>query len=122
VGGAVQLGETAEMAAEREAFEETGINYKVDRLAFVHENFFKGDWGGAKKKDCHEIALYFLMKPKGIKIFDHECLTAGDIKQTVTWLPIEKLNNYELYPHFFKDKLLTMSDIIQHIVRKNDTD
>ena len=42
VGGAVHVGETAEDAAVREVFEETGVRYEVDRLAFVHENFSPG--------------------------------------------------------------------------------
>jgi len=117
VGGAVHLGETAENAALREAFEETGIKYEIDRLAFVHENFFKGDWGGAQDKDCHEIALYFLMKPKGIKKFNHDSITAGNIKETMVWLPIDKLGEYEVYPTFFKDKLKNLEGSIQHIVR-----
>ena len=32
VGGGVHLGETAEEAAIREVYEETGIKYEVDRL------------------------------------------------------------------------------------------
>ena len=43
VGGAVHVGETAEEAAVREVFEETGVRYEVDRLAFIHENFFPGE-------------------------------------------------------------------------------
>ena len=42
VGGGVHMGETAEQAVEREVFEETGIHYEIDRLAFIHENFFDG--------------------------------------------------------------------------------
>lgn len=40
VGGGVHLGEKAEDAVIREVFEETGILYEIDRLAFIHENFF----------------------------------------------------------------------------------
>ena len=41
VGGGVHLNETAEEAVIREVFEETGIHYEVDRLVFIHENFFQ---------------------------------------------------------------------------------
>ena len=37
----IQEGETMEQAVCRETFEETGIPYEIDRLAFVQENFFK---------------------------------------------------------------------------------
>ncbi|MDF2557691.1 MAG: hydrolase [Bacillales bacterium] len=40
VGGGVHMGETSEDAIIREVYEETGIKYEIDRLAFIHENFF----------------------------------------------------------------------------------
>lgn len=43
IGGAVHMGESAEEAVKREVFEETGVKYEVERLAFIHENFFEGD-------------------------------------------------------------------------------
>lgn len=42
IGGGVHLGENAEEAVRREVLEETGLPYEIDRLAFVHENFFEG--------------------------------------------------------------------------------
>ena len=43
VGGRIKFGETSEEAVEREVFEETGVKMKVDRLGFIHENYFYGD-------------------------------------------------------------------------------
>jgi len=67
IGGAVHMGETAEDAVRREVFEETGIHYEIDHLAVIHENFFKDNMGTQKDMDCHEIALYFVMKSRGTK-------------------------------------------------------
>ena len=43
VGGRIKFGETAEEAVKREVFEETGYELEIDRLGFVHENYFYGD-------------------------------------------------------------------------------
>ena len=59
------MGEKAEDAVVREVFEETGILYEIDRIAVIHENFFTDSSEFFKELNCHEIALYFLMKTKG---------------------------------------------------------
>jgi len=41
VGGGVHMGETAEDAVKREVFEETGVHYEVDRLAFMIMNIMR---------------------------------------------------------------------------------
>lgn len=40
VGGRVKLKETSKEAVIRETFEETGVKFEIDRLAFIHEHFF----------------------------------------------------------------------------------
>ena len=65
VGGGVHLGETMEDAVLREVYEETGIHYEIERLAFIQENFFKRDDGMLKGLDCHEVTFYYLMKSRG---------------------------------------------------------
>ena len=59
IGGAVHMGEKAEDAVIREVFEETGVNYEIDRLAIIHENFFHENSGTLKDLNCHEICFYF---------------------------------------------------------------
>ena len=63
IGGGVHLGETSEQAVIREVFEETGVYYEVDHLAFVNECFFEGK-GSFQGKECHGIEFYYLMKPR----------------------------------------------------------
>lgn len=114
IGGGVHMGESAEDAVKREVLEETGVKYEVDRLAFIHENFFMGDGNLAGKK-CHEICFYFLMKFKGTRKLNSNSYSDG-VKETMHWLPINQLSNYLAYPTFFRDRLTNLPNEIQHIV------
>ena len=114
IGGGVHLGEQAEDAVKREVFEETGIAYEVERLAFIHENFFEGS-GVLDSLKCHEIAFYFLMKSRGTKKLNSNSYSQG-VRECMHWLPIDKLSDYVAYPSFFKDKLINLKDSVEHIV------
>ena len=117
IGGAIELGETAEQAVLREVYEETGVHYEIDRLAFVEENFFKREDGAMKGLDCHEISFFFLMKPRGTKeINSHSMTLNGTVEEKMCWLPIEKLGEVEAYPMFLRDKLKNMKPYPEHIV------
>ena len=118
IGGGVHNGESAEEAVKREALEETGVEYEVERLAFIHENFFDGD-GTLEGRECHEIALYFLMKPRGTQELNSNSYTQW-VKENMYWLPIDKLNEYRAYPTFFREKLKDLKNEIQHIITYQD--
>lgn len=116
VGGGVHIGEAAEDAVVREVHEETGIKYEVDRLAFIHENFFKGS-GSIGELECHEITFYYLMRPKGNKELNSDSYSQGG-KEFMNWIPISKLSEYKAYPTFFKEKLIDMKEQVEHIVTR----
>lgn len=118
IGGAVMVGETVEDAVKREVLEETGENYEIDKLLFFHENFFTGS-GSLGGLECHEIAFYFLMKPLGKKKLKCNSEATCGAKESLHWLPIEKLHNYKAYPEFFSEKLRNLSENVEHIVTKD---
>ncbi|WP_026495332.1 NUDIX hydrolase [Butyrivibrio sp. WCD3002] len=115
IGGAVHMGETAEDAVIREVYEETGIKYEIDHLAVIHENFFNENQGALKGMDCHEIAFYFMMKPRGTKELKSDSYTQG-VKETMHWLPISELDNYRAFPCFMKEFLQKEHTGVEHIV------
>lgn len=62
VGGRVKFGETAQEAIVREVLEETGTQMEIDRLGFVHENYFYLDEPGRENQVVYEISFYFYRK------------------------------------------------------------
>lgn len=116
VGGGVHMGETAENAAVRECFEETGVHYEIDRLALVHENFWNGNGAYDGGLNCHEIAFYFLMKPRGTKELNSNSYTRFGDKEIMRWIPIEDLDKYKVFPTFLKEYLSSDRADVRHIV------
>lgn len=115
IGGGVHMGESSEEAVKREVFEETGIDYEVDYLAVIHENFFVGasDLEGV---NCHEICFYYMMKAKGDKNLKSNSFTMDGIKESMHWIPINELEKYKAYPTFMKEYLKSDHRGIEHII------
>lgn len=122
VGGGVHMGEKAEECVRREMKEETGIDYEIDHLAVICENFFDGHGWAIDGLDCHCLEFYFLMKSKGITDLICESVGANNMKEELAWIPIDQIENYNIKPTFLKDR---MSEIINgnsilHIVTDAD--
>lgn len=115
IGGGVHLGETSEESVKREVFEETGVEYEVDRLSVIHENFFVGS-SDLKGVDCHEIAFYYMMKPKGNKSLNSQSFTKSGVKESMHWIPIVDLEKYNAYPSFMKEYLQSNHTGVRHII------
>ena len=121
LGGGVLHGEDIEKAAIREVFEETGCALEIDRLAFIHENFFNGDEiGPLKGLICHELAFYFLMKWTPDFQLKNVGETFDGLKEELVWLDIDKLSMQDVpvYPKFFATELKILSDTPKHIVTR----
>lgn len=117
VGGAVHMGETAEDAVRREIFEETGTHYEIDRMAFIHENFFKGS-ESLDGLDCHEISFYYLMKPNGNRNLTCNSITQTGAREILHWIPVDRLGYYKAFPTFLKDKISCIGNKIEHIITR----
>lgn len=117
VGGRVKFGETAEEAVVREVYEETGVRMEVERLGFIHENFFIGDAKTNFGKKIYEISFYFYMKVP--KDFEPVCnsFTEDEQKEHLFW--IDRNTDKKYYPEFFREELKNVSSEIKHFVTKD---
>ncbi len=114
VGGRIQMGETSEQAVVREVREELGVSLEVDRLGFVHENYFYGTLGDNVGRQIYELCFFYYMKvPEG---FEPRCrsVTGDGIAETLEWVPFD--TEKTIYPVFFKTELARPSAEIRHIV------
>lgn len=117
VGGRIKFGETAEEAVKREVFEETGVHLEVDRLGFIHENYFNGDSDDKGGKVVYEISFFFYMKVP--EDFEPVCMsfTEGNVKEYLCWVTPE--TEKKMYPEFFR----TMHyEGVQHMVTDDRKD
>ena len=103
VGGRIQFGETAEEAVVREVFEETGVHMDVDRLGFVHENFFYGDAPSNMGKLIYEYDFYFYMKVPEDFAPGSMTFMEGDSEEKLIWIDPE--GDRRFYPEFFRTEL-----------------
>lgn len=118
IGGGVSLGETSVDCIEREILEETGINAKVERLAVVTENFFKGKGGILEGLDCHTIEFYYLVKV----IDDSNVFSKTDDGEELVWIPIAEIKKSFFKPSFIPEKIdeIIAGKNILHIIEERD--
>ena len=114
VGGRVQFGETAEEAIVREVLEETGVKMEVDRLGFVHENYFYGDAPSKQGKLVYEISLFFYMKVPHDFAPVSVSFTEDNSKEYLRWVSLDE--NRKMYPEFFRTELRNPTDVVKYFV------
>ena len=88
-GGVVNLGETAEGAAIREVWEETGIEVRVMRLLGVYDRIEKDEMGRIR---FHYFIVNYLAEP-----LSDGCCALSD-SQDVRWLAPEELRSLPVMP------------------------
>lgn len=115
VGGGVHIGERSEDAVIREVFEETGEYFRIERPLCLVENFFDGD-GLLEGYDCHTIELYYLMSPKEKKEYDVGSVSTGGDEEKMCWIPVDRIDEYDIRPVFIKELIKNMPEQFMNIV------
>ena len=114
VGGRIKFGETAEDAVVREVFEETGVKMEIDRLGFVHENYFFGDFSSNLGKLVYEISFFFYMKVPCDFTPVSASFTEDNTKEHLKWVSLDE--DIKMYPEFFRTELNNITDSVKHFV------
>lgn len=95
-------------------YEETGIRMEVDRLGFVHENYFYGDAESNLGKLIYEISFFFYMKVP--EDFEPKCssFTEDDHQEFLKWIAPD--DPIKFYPEFFRTELLHPVNEVKHFL------
>jgi ADP-ribose pyrophosphatase YjhB (NUDIX family) len=118
-GGRAEFGETAEQTLKREMKEELDADVEVVRLLWFVENFFT-----YADRQCHEIALYFLMRFPADSIY---LVQPGSFqgqeeaaKLTFRWFSRqpEVLSQLPVLPSFLQTALQELPESVQHVIHR----
>ena len=114
LGGRLKFGESAREGVVREVEEEIGQRLEIDRLGFIHENFFIGSTPSKMDNEVYEITFYFYMKvPRDFEV-ETDVPTTDDDRETLVWVDWHSDEKY--YPQFFRTELDKPVQEIRHIV------
>ena len=114
VGGRIKFGETAEEAVIREVMEETGVRLEIDRLGFVHENYFYGDAPTNLGKLIYEISFFFYMKVPDELAPVSSSFTEDNSQEYLRWVSCD--DAVRIYPDFFKNELSHPEKTVKHFI------
>ena len=115
VGGRIKFGDTAEEAIVREILEETGVKMEIDRLGFVHENYFYGDAPSNLGKLIYEISFFFYMKVPNDFVPIGASFTEDNSKEYLKWVSLDE--DIKMYPEFFRTELKNPTDTVKHFIK-----
>ena len=87
---------------------------EIDRLGFVHENYFYGDDALNMGKLIYELSFFFYMKvPENFEPVS-QSFTEDDHKEFLRWITPDEEIKY--YPEFFRTELTHPEPGVKHFV------
>ena len=97
--------------------DDLSVKMEIERLGFIHENFFPGDSLVKKGNIVHEISFVFFMKvPEN---FEPVCNSFTEDGNTEYLIWIKPDHPKKFYPEFFKTELFHPSKEVKHFVTRD---
>lgn len=117
-GGRAEMLEDSKSCLAREMAEELGATVSASRLLWVTENFFTYN-----TKKYHEIGFYYEVEPLDGKSHYRKGPFFGPEGERLTyeWVPLDDIDQSNLYPEFLRDGLKGLPDAIQHVIISENT-
>ncbi len=119
-GGRGEYLESSRETLEREIREETGYACKMDRLAWIAEDFYRFE-----DQKVHEIALYYLIqlpeeanKLSSWETSEDEKAHEEGKKLKFRWIPLDELPETAFFPEYLKNRLAAPPKATEHIIHK----
>jgi 8-oxo-dGTP diphosphatase len=107
-GGGQRHGESVPEALQRECLEEIGTTVVIHDLRLVREYIARNHEFAAEEGDAHQVELIFdCTLPEGARPVMG---STPDVNQvSVEWLPVDRIQEYRLYPQSLRAVLVDLS-------------
>ena len=117
-GGRVEFGEAASEATLREMREELGVEFEIERLIWIVDNFFQ-----MEGRRYQEPSFYFLVSlPQANALPQGESFANQDNSRTVLqWYATDNLDDVPLYPTFLRSGLKALPGEPVYMVHRDTT-
>ena len=87
---------------------------EIDRLGFIHENYFYGDSPAKMGKLIYEVSYFFYMKtPEDFEPVSSD-FTEDNSKEHLVWVASD--DHRTIYPVFFRSELSHPEKTVKHFV------